>query len=262
VPVGENARNEDEIVLITLFVFSVASFTVSGASYAANSTPTFLNSTLCTSIGGTWTAKTSTCTITSGEATSSFVIHPKSSLDITGTLMIDIGVTITNSGTITIENDAGWGTDNFGTLANAVSGVITIKNTGDDTSIGIVNDYHNFGSGHKVVGFLTNIGIITIEALSTGSAVGIGNGGSFTNDNSGTLNNNRGSITDWDTTPPTGTCGIVNEQGTMINYGTIFNPTESGGFYNDAGTMLNYGTYCGNLGGGGTDNMGTYTPSC
>lgn len=181
--------------------------------------------------------------------------------------------TLTNSGIIIIKNS---GADSVGigiifgyamygdtivgydlsTLTNALSGNITILNSGN-RSVGIWN-----------YGLLTNSGVVTINALTGAGAMGILNQGSFTNDASGTINNYDGPATPYTSVCYIGdsTCiyGIANNGGTMINYGTTNNhgAIGSNGYVMlTYGTIYNYGTiYRGSgqlINYGTVDNYGT-----
>lgn len=130
---------------ITLVVAcSLAAFAASGAVYGAKPKPApEINATVCAGILGVWTLRT--CTIhetNAGVATTDFKITKGSTLDVKGSLTINTGVTIENSGTIVVENTGGVGTpfDDpawkagvlvLGTLDN--SGTITIKNEAANT---------------------------------------------------------------------------------------------------------------------------------
>ncbi len=267
-------------VLVALLVISslaIVTLSSAGVANAARApSPPSLSSTVCASIGGTWALKPATCTVSgTGEATTSFVIPTKFSLVVTGALTVDSGVTITNSGNITIRNTAGdysRGITNDGTLANAASGVIIVANSGE-TSVGIYNHrtldepsggfvYHlatitNAGSitinnsgnnsfGIYSSGFLTNSGVLTINSLSGThlgtpdlNATGIYNSGSFTNTDTGTFYNYDGYVDSTNQTKIVWVWGNFNDHGTMINYGTTF---TNGTFFTDGYTMINYGT--------------------
>jgi hypothetical protein len=126
--------------------------------------------------------------------------------------------TITNSGNIIIENDGGYST-------------------------GILN-----------WGALSNAGNITFSAAISGT-YGLNNGGTFTNEASGTLDNFYGDV---DTEGGESTYGIYNSDGTMINYGHVTNEAvifthgwamltygtldNYGVLYQSGGVLVNYGT--------------------
>lgn len=237
-----------------------------------------LDSALCASWSGTWTAKPDTCTIgVAVTVQASFVIPAGVSLLIPSTaapvggnpciFSIPSGVTMSNSGTVTIQNTAvGNGTVgicNEGTITN--SNAINISNSG--TSGGILNgdilndDIAKSGTmtnagtiaialagGAEIEGFaavgienlrsVSNSGTITV---STSQDVGYGiygirnNYGIFTNEASGTLTNNIGPGAVGDATR----AGLSCDEGAIINHGVINN---NGLFKTWAWVMLNYGT--------------------
>lgn len=211
---------------------------VPGVLHAGKPLPR-LNSTLCASLGGTWTVNT--CTIADdawGQATSSFMIPSPVSLVIQGsgsvpdvsecTFLLDFGVTIENQGTIRVETSGVLGFCNLGTLMN--SGTIFVANTANN-SWGIVN-----------LATITSSGTITIATSGGWYSVGIWNLPhlpdapydfdtilpTITNSGTITIENNGDSST-----------GLVNE-GAVSNTGTI---TVSAGIF---------GNY-------GFDNSGTFT---
>ncbi|MDG6908446.1 MAG: hypothetical protein JRN20_21965 [Nitrososphaerota archaeon] len=195
------------VLIAFLVISSLAMVTLlsPGMANAAKAPP--LNSMMCTSLGGTWNLKTSTCTIpavASGVASSSFAIPPKFTLDIIGSLTINTGVTIANSGTIIVENAGGvnqsqefddWETGILvlGTLAN--SGTITVENRNATTlpkgivgTVGIsvwVSATNMSDRSTFLFGTLTNTGAINIQNLN--QTRGIENIGTITNSPSGTI---------------------------------------------------------------------------
>ncbi len=264
------------LALVGLLVLSSVAIV---ASYAAKAPPTPpLSSTVCASIGGTWASRPSTCTVSgTGDATTSFVIPAKFFLVVTGTLKVESGVTITNSGTITIANSAYRGIINNGTLANAASGVIIIANKGDPVSgtgtVGIYNrrilgdngysfatitnagsitikNSGNLSYGIYNIGSLTNSGVLTINSLSGAhryvnvthvDATGIYNAGIFIQTDTGTYYNYDGYVNGSSASPDKYyiVWGNYNNHGTMINYGTTI---TNGTFFTNGYTMINFGT--------------------
>lgn len=178
--------------------------------------------------------------------------------------------TLKNAGSLEVANVSLDGTANTG-MANlamiANSGTITVNNVGGYYSIGILNLPHipaefspytfdtilptltNSGtviienSGERSTGILnagaiSNAGNITISADIFGN-YGLDNGGTFTNEVSGTLVNFFGDPTLLPPTMNAPTYGVVNFDGTMLNYGSV---TNKGVIGTDGWAMLTFGT--------------------
>ncbi len=212
-----------------VLAFTMAAFSASGAVYGAKPKPgPDINDAVCTSISGVWTSHT--CTIPAGSdgvASSNFKISKGNTLDVMGSLTINAEVTISNAGTIIVENVTGvtpeYGDPGvmagilvLGALDN--SGAITIKNVTDNTE-GIAisalfgpNDPPVPNPYLVVPGVLTNSGTITIQ--NTGQTQGI-------NNNLGVLNNSAsGTITVVNSL--TSSVGIRNERlSTITNAGSM-----------------------------------------
>lgn len=228
------------ILLALLGVASAATLIVPAVSYGARSPSATLNATVCSNIGGSWTAKANICTIgaaSSGKAASSFAIPPKSTLNVIGSFTINTGVTVSNSGTIIVQNAGGvaqsqgfddWETGILvlGTLAN--SGTIIIENANDTArpagiagTVGIsvwVSATDTTDPRTFVIGTLTNTGTITVRNIN--QTRGIENLGTIANSASGTIavaNSGNGSSS----------VGIYNRRtygpvlGTLTNAGSI-----------------------------------------
>lgn len=188
-----------------VLAFFVAAFVASGVSYGAKPfSPIALSPTVCNRIGGVWT--TNTCTIPAGingVANQPFTISNGVTLDVQGSLTINMGITVTvaNSGRIIVENAGGVSQPNqfdnwetgilvLGTLSN--SGTITVKNTPDETSsvhtVGIsvwvsATDFNDLNT--YAFGTLTNSGTISIQNI--GETRGIENLSTMANSASGTI---------------------------------------------------------------------------
>lgn len=153
--------------------------------------------------------------------------------------LVNVGA-ITNAGAVTIANTGAnsWGIANIlqpdesvangsgsilATLAN--TGTISISNTGD-SSMGLLNG-----------GAVTNSGALTVADTLGATATGFEqDGGTFTNEASGTLTNDGGT---YDPATGLGTQGFYNNGGTMINLGTANN---KGAMVTWGWVMLTYGT--------------------
>lgn len=167
---------------------------------AAKPTPT-LNPAVCTAISGQWTWPT--CTIpegSNGVASADFKIAKPTVLLVRGSLTVDAGVTITNAGSIVIENSGGVIPVEFGdglmvgvlirgALDNA--GSITLQNVSPGTA-GIAtvvsvtpNDPPAPNRFRVAPGVLSNSGVIAIQ--NAGETQGINNLGSLNNAESGVI---------------------------------------------------------------------------
>lgn len=264
----KNKRRGTRAIRFVL-AFSAAALAVSGAAYGAKPVPS-LNATVCQSISGTWTAPA--CTIPAGSngvASSDFRITRTSALNVKGSLTINTGVTISNSGTINVDENVTGVTVEvgppvvtagilvLGTLDN--SGVITIKNATDNTEGIAVSALVSYDpllvpNPYLIVpGVLTNSGTIAVQ--NTGQTQGINNTyGVLNNSASGTITiTNSGTVT-----TPSGlvsSVGIRNARlSTITNAGRI-TIANSG----DAGVTV--GTDVGVGGGRGISNAGFFTNS-
>lgn len=195
VPTGNEKSKRTRTIAFAL-AFSVAALAASGAAYGAKPVPS-LNATVCASIGGAWTSPT--CTISEGSngiASSDFKITKTNVLDIKGSLTISTGVTISNAGTITVENVGGviaeYGSELpagiliFGTLDN--SGSLIIGNVTDNTAgigVSISVDLADPLNPKVVPGVLANSGTMTIQ--NAGPNQGINNLGVLNNSVSGII---------------------------------------------------------------------------
>lgn len=233
-----------------------------------------LDSALCASWSGTWTAKPDTCTIgVAVNVEASFVIPAGVSLLIPSTaapagvppciFSIPSGVTMSNSGTVTVKNtaasDGAIGICNYGTITNSnainisnISSSGGISNGGTMTNAGTITIALAGGVGTEgaaAVGIenfasVSNSGTITVSA-SQDAAVnygiyGIRNSyGIFTNEASGTLTNHIGPGTAGGATRT----GLSCDEGAIINHGVINN---NGLVKTWAWVMLNYGTIINN----------------
>jgi hypothetical protein len=163
-------RSAVAFVLVALFVATSVAVIAPGTVYAPKvpKTPT-LDARFCKdTLGGTWTGKTTTCTINYGvtsDVTSGFQIPSKATLVIVGTLNIgsaDIAdiVTIANYGTINII---------FTGAVN--SGIINIRSDDIIANYGtIANDgtVNNAGSIYNCGGTISGSGIITGNSVING----------------------------------------------------------------------------------------------
>ena len=233
----------------------VAALLASSAVYGARPKPApDINATVCQSISGVWTSHT--CTIPAGSegvANSDFKISKGNTLDVKGSLTVKTEVTISNAGTIVVENVTGVtpeygdpgvmaGIVVLGTLDN--SGAITIRNVTDNTEgiavSALVSDNSLLVPNPFVIvpGVLTNLGTITIQ--NTGQTQGI-------NNNVGVLNNAAsGTITIANSL--TSSVGIRNERLSTITNAGVMTIANSG----DAGVD-------GVGGGRGLSNAGSFT---
>ena len=193
----EKSKRTGTIALV--LAFSAAALAVSAASHGAPVPG--LNAKICTSISGVWTPDT--CTIPAGSdgvASSDFKIGKRNTLDVKGSLTINAGVTIPNSGTIIVENETGVIPAQFddsglmagilllGTIDN--SGTVVIQNASDNTvGIAVSVSVTSAPSGPNpllvVPGVLANSGTITIQ--NTGQTQGLNNLGNLNNTASGTI---------------------------------------------------------------------------
>ena len=184
-----------------------------------------LNNIICEKIlkgnwDGTDGSKTNgVCTMNGVKTTYAIMNIPSEvTLVITGSGNLFNYGTITNNGTITVNNSDGIGIYNFGgTITN--DGTITVNNS--DDSYGIDNSY----------GTINNSGTITVN---NSDGIGIYNYGSSTITNNGTITVNN-----------SGLSVSIDNYGTITNDGTI-TVNNSGGIYGiyNYGTITNNQTIC------------------
>ncbi len=250
---------------IPYFLALSAAFVACGVSYGAKPYPA-LNATACTGISGAWaTLPSPTCTIAPGSfgvVSSDLRIVNGVKLDIQGGLTIKRGATVSNAGTIIVENAGGvapvppfhdWETGVlvFGTLDN--SGSLTVANVYDATNAtpqgteGITVSFAVGGSQSDpstyvvTAGALINSGTITVQ--NTARTRGIKNIGAFVNATSGTIivaNSGTSSVGIYDRREKLSSDNQFYAVGTLTNDGNI--AIQSSGDSN-GGLQYGYGIY-------------------
>ena len=206
-------------IVQALVLISLAALLTLGAVPTAHAATITLSSSGCSTIGGSWDAGTSTCTLGDGyevtagntleiPAGTTLVITEEGLYMATGAVLVvqgtvivqdeGIGIalnegTIENSGTISIESSTVYGIQSSGTITN--SGTISIGNTlgvgisnneGTITNTGTIEvDNSGYSTGITNNNVVTNSG--TIDVTNGEDSVGIENVGTITNVDCGTI---------------------------------------------------------------------------
>ncbi|MDE1827425.1 MAG: cadherin-like domain-containing protein, partial [Thaumarchaeota archaeon] len=207
------------LTVFALSIFLILQFSINDThAYAVANT---VNASWCSSAGFSWDSSTSTCTLTSD-----YTVNSGDTLEIpSGTTLVIVhstihGIfnsgTVSNHGTINLENTGGTGgiTNSGGTFNNY--GTINVQSTG---LFGIISEFGPFN----------NFGLIVVENSGTGSTgiynlVPMVNSGLIVVENSGTGNTgvkNSSTITDLN-------CGSVSVTGSGTITGNPDTPSGSG----------------------------------